>query len=153
MPWEFISPFHGLSAYGQGFHVIESTVADEGIKDMANVALIIVTSGQATARDIENEFRMKAGPKATWRWYAKKVREGRYQMRFPNAQNIEDLAHFTEMRLRTKPDAVIKLEKWNPTSGSKGALDVAWFRITNIPPEKRSYSNVCMVASKVGLPL
>jgi hypothetical protein len=24
MPWEFISPFCGLSAYGQGFHVIES---------------------------------------------------------------------------------------------------------------------------------
>jgi hypothetical protein len=48
---------------------------------------------------------------------------------------------------------VIKIEKWNPTTGSKGPLDVAWFRISNIPPEKRSYSNVCMVASKVGLPL
>jgi hypothetical protein len=57
------------------------------------------------------------------------------------------------MRMRSKPDVVIKLEKWNPATGSKGALDVAWFRIFNIPPEKRSYSNVCMVASKVGLPL
>jgi hypothetical protein len=51
------------------------------------------------------------------------------------------------------PEVVIKVEKWNPTTGSKGPLDVAWFRITNIPFEKRSYSNVCMVASKVGLPL
>lgn len=74
-------------------------------------------------------------------------------MRFPNAQTIEDLAHFTEMRLRSVPDVVIKLEKWNPATGSKGSLDVAQFMITNIPFEKRSYSNVCMVASKVGLPL
>lgn len=80
-------------------------------------------------------------------------REGRYQMRFPNAQTIDDLAHFTETRMRSLPEVVIKLEKWNSATGSKGALDVAWFRISNIPPEKRSYSNVCMVASKVGLPL
>lgn len=51
------------------------------------------------------------------------------------------------------PEVVIKLEKWNPAIDSKGALDVAWFRISNIPVEKWSYSNVCMVASKVGLPL
>lgn len=68
-------------------------------------------------------------------------------MRFLNAQTVKNLAHFTEMRLRSVPDVVIKLEKWNP------ALDVAWFRITNIPFEKISYSNVCMVASKVGLPM
>ena len=45
------------------------------------------------------------------------------------------------------------MDKWNPSTGSKGPLDVAWFRITNILVEKRSYANVCMVASKVGLPL
>jgi hypothetical protein len=36
MPWEFISPLCGLSTYGQGFHVIESIVSDDGIKDMSN---------------------------------------------------------------------------------------------------------------------
>jgi hypothetical protein len=133
--------------------VIESTNADEGIKDMSTTALITITAGQANARDIENEFRLKAGPNSSWRWYAKKVGEGRYQMRFPNAQTIDDLAHFTETRMRSLPEVGIKLEKWNPATGSKGALDVAWFRISNIPPEKRSYSNVCMVASKGGLPL
>ena len=45
MPLEFISPFCGLSAYGQGFHVIESANTDEGIKDMSTTALIIVTVG------------------------------------------------------------------------------------------------------------
>jgi hypothetical protein len=153
MPWEFISPFCGFSAYGQGFHVIESASTEEGIKDMSNVALVTVTSGQADARQIEREFKMKAGPNSTWRWYAKRISEGKYQMRFPNSQNIDDLAHFTEMRMRSAPDVVIKVDKWNPSTGSKGPLDVAWFRITNIPVEKRSYANVCMVASKVGLPL
>jgi hypothetical protein len=153
MPWEFISPFYGLSAYGQGFHVIESTSTKEGIKDMSTTALVIVTSSQATARQIENEFKIKAGLNSSWRWFAKRIGEGKYQMRFPSAQNFEDLAHFTEMRMRFVPEVVIKVEKWNPTIGSKGPLDVAWFRISNIPFEKRSYSNVCMVASKVGLPM
>jgi hypothetical protein len=65
MPWEFISPFCGLSAYGQGFHFIKSTSNEEGIKDMSTTALVTVTSGQATARQNENEFKMKAGPNSS----------------------------------------------------------------------------------------
>jgi hypothetical protein len=129
MPWEFISPFCGLSAYGQGFHVIESAKTEEGIKDMSSTALITITAGEATGREIENEVKLKAGPNSSWRWYAKKLGEGKYQMRFPNAQTIDDIAHFTELRMRSKPDVVCKVEKWNPATGSKGALDVAWFRI------------------------
>jgi hypothetical protein len=72
------------------------------------------------------------------REFAKRIGEGKYQMRFPNSQTIEDMAHFTKVRMRSKPKVVIKVEKWNPA---------------NIPYEKRSYSNVCMVVSKVGLPL
>jgi hypothetical protein len=45
-------------------------------------------------------------------------------MRFPNSQTIEELAHFTKMRMRLMPKVVIKLEKWNPAIDSKGALDV-----------------------------
>jgi hypothetical protein len=84
MPWEFISPFCGLSAYGQGFHVIESA-SNEGIKDMSTTALVTVTARQATARQIENEFKLKAGPNSSWRWFAKGIGEGKYHMRFPNS--------------------------------------------------------------------
>lgn len=73
MPWEYISPFCGLSTYGQCFQVIESTSNDEGIMDMSTTVLITITSGQATARQIENEFKLKARPNSTWRWYAKRV--------------------------------------------------------------------------------
>jgi hypothetical protein len=58
--------------------VIESTSCDEGIRDMSNVALVTVTSGQATARQIESEFKLKVGPNSSWRWFAKKVGEGKY---------------------------------------------------------------------------
>jgi hypothetical protein len=49
MPWEFISPLCGLSTYGQGFHVIESIVSDDGIKDMSNAAMITITVREASA--------------------------------------------------------------------------------------------------------
>lgn len=76
-----------------------------------------------------------------------------FQMRFPNAKIIEDLAFFTEMKMRSMPEVSFKVNRWDPATGSKGALDVAWFRIKGIPYEKRSFPNVCLVASKVGLPL
>jgi hypothetical protein len=153
MPWDFNVPFFGISAYGQGFHFIKSAVTEEGIKDMSNIALITITEGVATAKQIEAEFRLKAGPESSWRWYAKKIDDNKFQMRFPNAKTIEDVSYFMEMRMRTLPTVLIKVEKWNSSAGSKGPLDSAWFRIRGIPYEKRSYSNVCLVASKVGVPL
>lgn len=72
MPWEFSAPFFGLSAYGQGFHFIKSTTSDDGIKDMSNIALITITQGVVSAKQIESEFRLKAGPESTWGWYAQK---------------------------------------------------------------------------------
>ena len=46
MPWEFISPFCGLSAYGQAFHVIASANTNEGIKDMSTTALTLLLLGR-----------------------------------------------------------------------------------------------------------
>lgn len=65
MPWEFISHFYGLSAYGQGFHVIESVSSDQEIKDMSNTTLITITTREVSARQIENEFKIKAGANST----------------------------------------------------------------------------------------
>lgn len=52
-------PSGGLAAYGLGFHVIESTSTDQGIKDMSNTALITITSGVVSAIQLENEFKVK----------------------------------------------------------------------------------------------
>jgi hypothetical protein len=62
----------------QGFHFIKSSSNDDGIKDMSNTALITITEGVATAKQVENEFKLKAGPASTWRWYAKKVDDNKF---------------------------------------------------------------------------
>lgn len=137
MTWDFIALFFGFSAYGQGFHFIKSSAAKEGIKDMSNTALITVTIRTTIAKKIENEFKIIAGPESTWRWYAKKEDENKFQMRFPNTKSIDDVAFFTKMRMRSLPAVLFKVEKWNNSaSGSKAPLETAWFRIKEIPYEK-----------------
>lgn len=89
---------------------------------MSNTALITITEGVATAKQVENEFKLKAGPASTWRWYAKKVDDNKFQMSFPNSKTIEDIAYFTEMRMRSLTSVVFKVEKWNSAFVSKGPL-------------------------------
>jgi len=96
-PWECIAPFCGFTAPGQGFHYIHSGTMDEGGKDMTSCALIRITKGIVTAKQLENEFKAQAGPSSTWRWYAKKIFDGIFQMRFPSAKKVEDLAFFPSM--------------------------------------------------------
>ena len=86
MPWECIAPFCGFTAPGKGFHYIHSDNVDEGTKEMANCALIKITKGEVSARQLEHEFKAQAGPNSTWRWFAKKISNGTFQMRFPTAK-------------------------------------------------------------------
>ena len=88
MPWECIAPFCGFTAPGQGFHYIHSDNVDEGTKEMANCALIKITKGEVSARQLENEFKAQAGPNSTWRWFAKKISDRTFQMRFPTAKKM-----------------------------------------------------------------
>ncbi|TVU15095.1 hypothetical protein EJB05_38597, partial [Eragrostis curvula] len=152
-PWEYIAPLVGFAVPGQGFFFIEDIPSEQGVKDMASCAVIQVLEGELTPRQIENEFKILAGPSSNWRWYAKKIGENHFQMRFPTAKKVEELSHFTEMRLRTVPTALIKLTKWDSAIEAKGQLDVAWFRVKGIPIDKRSEANIFQVASMVGLPL
>ena len=85
---------------------------------MANCALITILEGEATARQIEHEFRTQAGPTSSWRWYAKK------------------LSYFIGMRMRTNPEVTLKVEKWKSNAGAKFGIESAWFRILGIPVEK-----------------
>jgi hypothetical protein len=45
------------------------------------------------------------------------------------------------------------VEPWNPNVGTKAKLQTAWFRISEIPIEKRSDKRACLVVSLVGIPL
>lgn len=55
------------------------------------------------------------------------------------------------MKMRSLPTVAFKVEKWNPATGSNGALDVAWFRIKGIPYEKKILFMLCRIYG--GLPL
>ena len=92
---------------------------------MANCALITILKGSVTARQLEEEFRAQAGPQSTWRWFAKKVAENVYQIRFPTAKKVEDLSFFTGMHMRTVPEVLFKVERWNSNAGAKSEIDSA----------------------------
>jgi len=153
MPWECIAPFVGFAAPGQGFHVIQNEGVEESGKEMDNCALIKITKGSVTARQLESEFKAQEGPNSTWRWFAKKISENTFQMRFPTAKKVEELSFFTGMQMGTVSDVTFKVELWNPNVGAKSKLETAWFRIFGIPLEKRNDKKVSFVASLVGLPM
>uniref|UniRef100_K3Z0A5 CCHC-type domain-containing protein n=1 Tax=Setaria italica TaxID=4555 RepID=K3Z0A5_SETIT len=104
--------------------------------DMANCALITIKEGEVTARQVEGEF--KVGPTSTWRWYAKKVVENKFQIKFPTARKVEELSFFTGMQMRMVLDVSFKVEQWNPHAGAKAEISLAW---------------ACYVGSLVGIPL
>ncbi|CAN6199371.1 unnamed protein product [Urochloa humidicola] len=153
LPWECIAPICGIAAPGQGIHIIPDDDLDDSTKDMSNWALITIIEGVASAKQIEGEFKAMAGPSSTWRWYAKKVAENKFQMKFPSAKKVEDLAFFTRMNMRTDPNISFTVEKWNTNAGAKAELTTAWFRIFNIPVERRTEKVACYVGSLVGVPI
>ena len=153
LPWECIAPFVGLASPSQGFHVIQNEGLEETNREMANCALIIITKGLVTARQIENEFKAQSGSQSTWRWFAKRISENIFQMRFPTAKKMEVLSFFTDMQMGTAPDVTFKVEQWNANVGAKVMLETTWFRIFDIPMEKRYVQRACIIASLVGLPL
>uniref|UniRef100_K3Y104 CCHC-type domain-containing protein n=1 Tax=Setaria italica TaxID=4555 RepID=K3Y104_SETIT len=141
MPWECIAPFCGFAALGQGFHIIQDDDYGDTAKDTANFALITITQGEATTRQVEGEFKAKAGS------------DNKFQMKLPSASKVEDLSFFTGMQMRIVPRVSFRVEYWNPYASAKAELSTAWFRIFRIPTERRTEKRVCYVGSLVGIPL
>jgi hypothetical protein len=94
--------------------------------------MITITKGSVSAKQLENEFRGPSGPHSTWRWFAKGISDNVFQMRFPIAKKIDDIAFFAGMEMRIVPTVSFKVEKWNANAGAKAGLDTAWFRILGI---------------------
>jgi hypothetical protein len=152
MPWECIAPFCGLAAPELGFHVIQDDGDEEAARENANLAVITIKEGDVTARQVEGEFKAQAGQNSTWRWYAKKIADKKFQMKFPTASKVEELAFFNGMEMRTVPGVKFKVDKWNPHVGAKAEINTAWFRISGVPTEKRSEKIAALIASLVGVP-
>jgi hypothetical protein len=153
LPWECIAPFCGLAAPDLGFHIILDDEYGEAIKELTNTAVITIKEGVVNARQVEGEFKAQAGPASTWIWFAKKIADNKFQMKFPTAQKVEELSFFTRMEMRTVPGIKFRVDKWDPYVGAKAELQTSWFRISGLPAERRSEKRVAYVASLVGIPL
>ncbi|KAE8789361.1 hypothetical protein D1007_36457 [Hordeum vulgare] len=69
----------------------------------------------------------------------------------PGKQNHQ-ICYVGRIILKTS-GAMINVSKWPSAVGSKGVMEVAWVKISNVPVEKRSERNLAYVASLVGVPL
>jgi hypothetical protein len=110
-PWECIAPFCGLAAPDLGFHIIQDDESRDIVKDNSNYALITIKQGEVSARQVEAEFKAQAGQNSTWRWYAKKISENKFQMKFPTAKKVEELAFFLACSWELYQ---VSLSRWNP---------------------------------------
>lgn len=52
--------------------------------------------------------------------------------------------------LTMRNEAQIKIEAWSPSTGAKGTLQTAWFRVSNIPADQRSIRTLAKVGGLVG---
>jgi hypothetical protein len=151
MPWECIAPFCGLAAPELGFHIIQDDEYGEAAKEMTNTKIITIKEGLVSARQVEDEFKAQVGLSSTWRWFAKKIADNKFQMKFPTTQKVDEFSFFIGMEMRTVPGVKFKVDKWNPFVGAKAELETVWFRISGLPTEKRSEKRAAYVASLVGI--
>ena len=86
---------------------------------------------------------------STWRWIARQLSEGRFVLRFPNAQMVREWSGFKKNCAMRNVDAQLKIASWSNV-GSKGMLQQAWFRVKDIPTDQRSILTVAKVGGLVG---
>lgn len=144
---EYVAPLCATQVKGQSFFCIPKYPSDINLKERSSTAMIKVISGSVTARQLEQEFANILGANV-WRWTARKIDDSSYSMRFPNAQLIKSWGHF-DLIMQTTP-AQISIKPWSPAIGAKGELQTAWFRVTGIPNDKRSFKTLAYVGSLVG---
>ncbi|KAI4988428.1 hypothetical protein ZWY2020_030058 [Hordeum vulgare] len=87
-----------------------------------------------------------------WRCSAHAVGPGVFVVRFPNPRAVAQICYVGRIILKTSGD-VINVTKWSSAVGSKGVMEVAWVKISNVPLDKRSERNMAYVACLVGVPL
>lgn len=103
----------------QSFFFIEEQIDHRASKEKASTAIITVTTGEITAKQIEMELRNILGPEV-WRWSARQVADNKFTMRFQNAKMVQDYSNF---KLGMKyVDAQLTNEPWSSSIGAKGEL-------------------------------
>ncbi|CAN6332099.1 unnamed protein product [Urochloa humidicola] len=147
-PWNYGPELCATQVEDQSFFYIEERIDHRASRDKASTAIITVSEGVATARDIEAEFRNTVDS-SVWRWAARKIADNKFTMRFPDTKMVQVYSSFKSLGLRAT-NAQIVVEPWNSAIGAKGELQQAWIRVKGIPVDQRSIKTVAKVGGLVG---
>jgi hypothetical protein len=77
----------------QSFFFIDEHIDQKVLRERASTAIITVTRGEMTAKQLEMEFG-NIIDSLTWRRSAKKVTENKFVMRFPSAKMVQEYRKF-----------------------------------------------------------
>ncbi|KAE8803838.1 hypothetical protein D1007_20359 [Hordeum vulgare] len=120
------------------------------MKERSNNIVVNIVEGETSTRQMELDLNdyLATG----WRCLAHAIGPGVFVVRFPNPRAVAQICYVGRIVLKTS-GVVINVTKWSSAVGSKGVMEVAWVKISNVPLDKRSERNMAYVASLVGLPL
>jgi hypothetical protein len=79
----------------------------------------------------------------SWKWHARQVADDKFILRFPMAKMASQWSNLKNLSMRN--EAKIKIEPLAPSTSSKGRLQSAWFRVSNIPADQRSIRTLAQV--------
>jgi hypothetical protein len=144
---EMVASLCATQVDGQAFFLIPDRPSQIQSKERTTTAIITVLKGEVNAKQLEDEFTRLLS--RTWRWTVRKVADNKFTMRFPSVQLIKDWSRFNPMKMRIVK-AKIQIDQWNGSIGAKTELQWAWFRVREIPYDKKSEDTAAYAGSLVG---
>jgi len=131
----------------QSFFYIDESIDPETSKEKASTAIITVVRGELSGKMIENEFKRLVSC-AQWKWFARRVADNKYTMRFPTAKMILDYSNFN-LGIKNV-DAQFTIEPWSSAMGAKGQLQQSRFIIKGIPIDQSGLRTIAKIGGLVG---
>ncbi|KAE8776688.1 hypothetical protein D1007_50672 [Hordeum vulgare] len=150
LPWSCAASMCAFQTRGQGFYYIHDSCSANLMKERSNNIVVSIVEGETSTRQMElglNDY-LATG----WRCSAHAIGPGVFVVRFPNPRDVAQICYVGRIVLKTS-GAVVNVTKWSSAVGSKGVMEVAWVKVSNVPLDKRSERNMAYVASLVGVPL
>ena len=135
---------------GQGFYYIHDSCTANQLRERSNSVVVTIVEGETSTRQMEIDLTNYLA--IGWRCLAHAIGPGVFVVRFPNPRSVAQICYLGRVTLKTT-GVVIHASPWSSVVGSKGVMEVAWVRISNVPLDKRSERNLAYVASLVGVPL
>ncbi|KAE8801339.1 hypothetical protein D1007_23036 [Hordeum vulgare] len=150
LPWSCAASMCAFQTRGQGFYYIHDSCSVNLMKERSNNIVVSIVEGETSTRQMDLDLNdyLATG----WRCSAHAIGPGVFVVRFPNPRAVAQICYVGRIVLKTS-GAVVNVTKWSYAVGSKGVMEVAWVKVSNVPLDKRSERNMAYVASLVGVPL